>query len=246
MVAVAITRAIEFGYQTVGCASTGNLAHAVAAHAAAAGLRAVVFIPHDLETGKVIGHARLRPAHGEDPRQLRRRQPALHRDRRRVRLGDRQRQPAALLHRGRQDARLRDRRAARLEAAAAHGDPGGGRHDPAQGVEGLPRAHRPRPGRGRRSAHPRGAGRRAATRSCARSRPAREAFQPQKPNTIAKSIAIGNPADGPYAIRVVRESGGHGASATTTRSWPRSSSSRAARASSPSPPAARRSRARSS
>jgi threonine synthase len=41
-----------------------------------------------------------------------------------------------------------------------------------------------------------------------------DVFQPQKPNTIAKSIAIGNPADGPYAIRVVRESGGHGASAS--------------------------------
>jgi threonine synthase len=41
-----------------------------------------------------------------------------------------------------------------------------------------------------------------------------DTFQPQKPATLAKSIAIGNPADGYYAIRVVRESGGHGASAT--------------------------------
>src|SRR5215467_2636095 len=55
VVSVAITRALEFGYDTVGCASTGNLAHSVAAHAASAGLRAVVFIPHDLETGKVTG-----------------------------------------------------------------------------------------------------------------------------------------------------------------------------------------------
>jgi hypothetical protein len=39
-------------------------------------------------------------------------------------------------------------------------------------------------------------------------------FQPQKPRTIAKSIAIGNPADGPYAIRVVRDSGGSAASAS--------------------------------
>jgi threonine synthase len=39
-------------------------------------------------------------------------------------------------------------------------------------------------------------------------------FESQKPNTIAKSIAIGNPADGPYAIRVVRDSGGHAASAS--------------------------------
>jgi threonine synthase len=41
-----------------------------------------------------------------------------------------------------------------------------------------------------------------------------EQFQPQRPDTIARSIAIGNPADGPYAIRVVRDSGGSGASAT--------------------------------
>src|SRR5258708_16926946 len=39
-------------------------------------------------------------------------------------------------------------------------------------------------------------------------------IEPQKPNTIAKSIAIGNPADGYYAANVVRESGGWGASAT--------------------------------
>src|SRR4029453_7776337 len=54
VVAVAVTRAIEFGFTTVGCASTGNLAHAVSAHAAAAGLDAVIFIPHDLESGKVV------------------------------------------------------------------------------------------------------------------------------------------------------------------------------------------------
>ena len=47
--------AIEFGFDTVGCASTGNLAHSVAAHAAQAGLEAVMFIPHDLEKGKVVG-----------------------------------------------------------------------------------------------------------------------------------------------------------------------------------------------
>jgi len=39
-------------------------------------------------------------------------------------------------------------------------------------------------------------------------------FTPQKPNTIAKSIAIGNPADGPYVIEAVRSSGGYAASAS--------------------------------
>jgi threonine synthase len=55
VVSVAITKAIEFGYDTVGCASTGNLANSVAAHAAAAGLKCYVMIPHDLEQGKVLG-----------------------------------------------------------------------------------------------------------------------------------------------------------------------------------------------
>ena len=55
VVATAINAARAFGLDTVGCASTGNLANAVAAHAARAGMPAWIFIPHDLETAKVIG-----------------------------------------------------------------------------------------------------------------------------------------------------------------------------------------------
>lgn len=55
VVPVALSKAKELGFTTVGCASTGNLANAVSAHGAKAGLRRVIFIPHDLETGKVIG-----------------------------------------------------------------------------------------------------------------------------------------------------------------------------------------------
>jgi threonine synthase len=55
VVPVALSRAKELGFTTVGCASTGNLANAVAAHAAIAGLRAVIFIPAGLELGKVLG-----------------------------------------------------------------------------------------------------------------------------------------------------------------------------------------------
>jgi len=54
VVSVAIARARELGFQTIACASTGNLANAVAAHAAAAGLESYVFIPHDLEEQKVL------------------------------------------------------------------------------------------------------------------------------------------------------------------------------------------------
>jgi enoyl-CoA hydratase/carnithine racemase len=52
-----INAALGLGLETVGCASTGNLANAVAAQAARAGLQAWIFIPHDLELGKVIGTA---------------------------------------------------------------------------------------------------------------------------------------------------------------------------------------------
>jgi len=61
VVAVALSRAKEFGYDTVACASTGNLANSVAANAAAAGLKCYVFIPGDLEAGKVLGSVIYRP-----------------------------------------------------------------------------------------------------------------------------------------------------------------------------------------
>ncbi|HET7876208.1 MAG TPA: threonine synthase [Methylomirabilota bacterium] len=54
VVAVAIGKAKEFGFDTVACASTGNLANSVAAHAAEARLKSYIFIPADLERGKVI------------------------------------------------------------------------------------------------------------------------------------------------------------------------------------------------
>lgn len=61
VVSVALSRARELGYDTVACASTGNLANSVAAHAAAAGLRCYVFIPGDLEAAKVLGNLIYRP-----------------------------------------------------------------------------------------------------------------------------------------------------------------------------------------
>jgi threonine synthase len=54
VVAVALSKAKEFGFTTVGCASTGNLANSVAAQAARAGLDAYVFVPADLERAKVL------------------------------------------------------------------------------------------------------------------------------------------------------------------------------------------------
>ena len=57
VVAVASAKALELGFDTIACASTGNLACAVAAVAARSGMKAYVFIPSDLEAGKVLGAA---------------------------------------------------------------------------------------------------------------------------------------------------------------------------------------------
>ncbi len=55
VVAVALAQAREFGFEIVSCSSTGNLANAVAAHAARNGLKAWIFIPSDLEAAKIVG-----------------------------------------------------------------------------------------------------------------------------------------------------------------------------------------------
>ncbi|MGH9268860.1 MAG: threonine synthase, partial [Acidimicrobiales bacterium] len=57
VVSVALTKARQLGFKVAACASTGNLANSVAAHAAHAGMRSVVFIPHDLEPAKVAATA---------------------------------------------------------------------------------------------------------------------------------------------------------------------------------------------
>lgn len=61
VVAVALTRAKEFGFDTAACASTGNLANSVSAHAAQAGMKCFVFIPHDLESAKILGNLIYKP-----------------------------------------------------------------------------------------------------------------------------------------------------------------------------------------
>ena len=117
VVGVAVAKARELGYETLACASTGNLANAVAAHAAAAGLDSYVFVPADLEEQKLLATGvygtelvGVRGTYDDVNRlctQLCRDPP----------VGVRQRQPAPLLRGGLQDRRLRDRRAARLGAA---------------------------------------------------------------------------------------------------------------------------------
>jgi threonine synthase len=61
VVSIAATRAVELGFTVLACASTGNLAGSVASHAARLGLDCSVFIPDDLEAGKVAGASVYRP-----------------------------------------------------------------------------------------------------------------------------------------------------------------------------------------
>jgi threonine synthase len=61
VVSVAATRAIELGFDVLACASTGNLANSVAAHAARLGIDCCVFIPDNLEAGKLLGSAIFNP-----------------------------------------------------------------------------------------------------------------------------------------------------------------------------------------
>lgn len=61
VVSVAVTKAGEFGFDTVACASTGNLAASVAAHAARGKMKAYVFVPASVENGKLVGAAIYNP-----------------------------------------------------------------------------------------------------------------------------------------------------------------------------------------
>ncbi len=61
VVSVAATRAVELGFRVLACASTGNLANSVAAHAARLGVECCVFIPDNLEAGKLLGSAIFNP-----------------------------------------------------------------------------------------------------------------------------------------------------------------------------------------
>ena len=117
VVSVALTKARQLGFKIAACASTGNLANSVAAHAARAGMDSVVLIPHDLETAKVtmtsVYGGKVIAVEGsyDDVNrlcaELTSEQPVV---------GVRQRQCPHLLRRGLEDAGLRGGRAAGLAA----------------------------------------------------------------------------------------------------------------------------------
>jgi hypothetical protein len=144
VVSVAISKAIEFGFDTVSCASTGKPRNSVA-RTRARRAHLLHLHPDDLEQGKGHRLDDLRAARDRDPRQLRRREPPLQRGRRQVRLGVRQHQRAArTTPRARRHTASRSAEQLGWRLPAAHRRADRGRHHPAEGREGVPRAPRPR------------------------------------------------------------------------------------------------------
>ena len=213
VVPVAATRAIELGFDTFGCASTGNLGNSVAAHAARLGLACYVFIPQDLEPGKVVGSAVAGPhvvgidGNYDDVNRLC------------TQVGDRYGWAFANIN-------LRSYYA---EGAKTYGfeicEQLGWIYpqhvvSPVAGGTLLPRI-----GRAFKELRDIGlmSGKlpRIYAAQAAGCAPVINALEngeeypePVKPDTIAKSIAIGNPADGYQVLETVRRSGGTGARAT--------------------------------
>jgi threonine synthase len=207
VVATALAAARRFGFHTVGCSSTGNLANALAAQAAQQGFDACVFIPADLEPAKVLNTA----VYGA----------------RIVRINGNYDQVNRLC------AQIADRfqwglvnvnlRPYYSEGSKTHGyeiaEQLGWRLPdnvvvPMAGgslITKIAKAFRELIALGWVEEKPvRFFGAQATGCSPISSAVKRglARFEPQKPNTIARSLAIGNPADGPFAIKQIRESGG--------------------------------------
>jgi threonine synthase len=207
VVAVAVSRARELGIDTVACASTGNLAAAVAAAAAVAGLRCYVFVPEGLEASKIVNAG----VYGPHVVQVKGNYDAV--NRLCAELADTH-------HWGFVNVNLRPYYAEGSKTLGFEACEQLGWRAPDHVVVPIASgALLVKIARGIRqladvgliaAPHTRFSG--AQPAGCA---PVAAAFAagtddvtPVRPNTIARSLAIGNPADGPFAVRLARESGG--------------------------------------
>jgi threonine synthase len=207
---VALTKARELGFKVAACASTGNLASSVAAHAARAGMQSVVFIPHDLEPAKILmaavygGQVVAVRGNYDDVNRLCAELTSEHPDFAFVNVNVRTyyaegsktlafevaeqlgwRVPDHVVvpvGSGSQLTKIYKGFHELAQVGLLDSDPSGLRVSGAQATGCSPVA----------TAFAEGT----------------DAIRPQKPSTIAKSVAIGNPADGWYALDVVRRSGG--------------------------------------
>jgi len=209
VVSVALTKARQLGFKVAACASTGNLANSVAAHAARAGMVSVVFIPHDLEVAKVVttaiygGHVIAVEGNYDDVNRLCAELCSEH--------------PAwAFVNVNIRTYYAEGSKTLAFEVAEQLGwtAPDHVVVPVASGSQLVKVA------RGFRELyevgllddepHVRVSGAQAAGCSPVATAFAEktDAIRPVKPSTIAKSLAIGNPADGYYALKTVRDSGG--------------------------------------
>ena len=213
VVAVAVAKAREFGFDTVACASTGNLANSVAAHAAEAGLKACVFIPADLEQGKVIGTLVYAPTlvevqgtYDEVNRLC-------------AEIGDK-------YHWAFVNINLRPYYAEGSKTMGYEIAEQLGWRAPAHvvvpcaGGSLLTKIAKAFPELARLGLIPEARTRMYAAQAAGCGpivtmiKKDTDVLEPVRPQTIAKSLAIGNPADGYYAYRAAKDSGGYGEHAT--------------------------------
>ena len=207
VVSVALARSLELGFDTVACASTGNLANSVAAHAAAAGLPSYVFIPADLEEAKILATG----AYGANVVGVR----GNYDDVNRLCMEVSADHPWAFVNVNVRPYYAEGSKTLAFELAeqlsweipdriVAPIASGSLFTKLAKGFEqwidaGLLEGRLPvMNGAQAEGCSPVATAFAAGTDVC----------RPVKPNTIAKSLAIGNPADGPYAVELARATGG--------------------------------------
>jgi threonine synthase len=206
-VSIASTKALELGFSVLACASTGNLAGSVAAHAAKAGMQACIFIPSDLEPAKIIGASIYEPTlfavdgNYDDVNRLS------------SEIGDAYHwafvninmrpyysegsKTLAFEVAEQLGWRLPDRVVVPIASASMftkiH-----------KGFSELQKVGLVAPGTVRMV----GAQAEGCSPVVQAARAGRTEVEPVRPNTIAKSLAIGNPADGYYALKIVEQTGG--------------------------------------
>ncbi|MHB8262136.1 MAG: threonine synthase [Acidimicrobiales bacterium] len=215
VVSVSLAKARELGFKVVACASTGNLANAVAAHAARGGVESLVFIPHDLEAAKVIttavygGHLVAVEGTYDDVNRLCAELTSEHED-------------WAFVNVNLRPYYAEGSKTLAFEVAEQMGwtapdhvvvpvASGSQLTKIAKGFKELYTvgllAEEP-------TVRISGAQALGCSPVADAFRTGKDAIRPVKPNTIAKSLAIGNPADGWYALDTVRSTGGSFASVT--------------------------------
>jgi threonine synthase len=208
VVAVALAAAVEMGYKVLACPSTGNLANAVAAAAARAGIRSVVLVPGNLEQQKILGSAvyggTLVTVEGsyDDVNRLASELAEEHEDWAFVNVNVRPYYAEGSKTIGYEIAeQLGWRLPEQVVVPVASG---------AQLVK-IDKAFRELSELGLVEGGPVrvfGAQATGCSPVAAAFRAGHDVVQPVRPDTIAKSLAIGNPADGPYVLDVVRRTGG--------------------------------------